>query len=221
MSSLFITATNTNVGKTYTTIKLIEAFATQGIKVGVYKPIETGVVDFPADANMLLQACQKVNPKFHQLTPYDITAYTFPLAASPFCADIDKTINIQQIVNKYTQLQNYCDLLLIEGAGGLMVPLTDDYFMIDLIPLFKAQTLLVASDTLGSINDTLLSMQALQSRNIAFKWCVNRRTQNDTFEQITKPFYDAYFTQWQTLEALLKDSLFLKSHLHKNKKFML
>jgi len=77
MPSLFITATGTDVGKTHTTLKLIEALATNGLKVGVFKPIETGVSDTPPDASLLLEACQKVNENFKDLKPLDITAYTF------------------------------------------------------------------------------------------------------------------------------------------------
>ncbi|MGC9351798.1 MAG: ATP-dependent dethiobiotin synthetase BioD, partial [Sulfurovum sp.] len=84
MHSLFISATGTNVGKTHTTIKLIETLAKKGIKVGAFKPIETGVEDEPLDAKALLNACQKVNPDFADLTPKDVTAYTFGLPAAPF-----------------------------------------------------------------------------------------------------------------------------------------
>ena len=61
---LFITATGTNIGKTHTTVQLIEAFAAQGFRVGAYKPIETGVESIPLDASLLLKACQKVNENF-------------------------------------------------------------------------------------------------------------------------------------------------------------
>ena len=78
MSSLFITATGTNVGKTHTTLQLIEALASKGLSVGVFKPIETGVTHTAYDANLLLKACRKVNKNFEDLSPTDITAYTFP-----------------------------------------------------------------------------------------------------------------------------------------------
>lgn len=85
MQALFITATGTHVGKTHTTLKLIEAFAKKGIKAGVYKPIETGVEEEPLDAKALLEACQKVNPGFAGLTPIDITAYTFSACGTFLC----------------------------------------------------------------------------------------------------------------------------------------
>ncbi|MDQ7084781.1 MAG: dethiobiotin synthase [Sulfurovum sp.] len=58
MKTLFITATGTNIGKTYTTLKLIKALAAQGLRVGVFKPIETGVQTIAPDATLLLHACQ-------------------------------------------------------------------------------------------------------------------------------------------------------------------
>jgi len=202
MKTLFVTATNTNVGKTYTTLKLIESFSRQGIVVGVCKPIETGVVTEPLDAKLLLEAVQKHNPKFKNLKPKDITAYTFELPAAPFCADHDKIIKIEVIKNKISELQKLCDLLIIEGAGGLMVPITKEYKMID-IDLAKdlnLKTLLVTPSKLGCINDTLLSIEALKNHNISFDWCVNVFEDKDTFEEVTQPYYDAVFEGWWSLE---------------------
>jgi dethiobiotin synthetase len=197
---LFVTATNTNVGKTYTTIKLIESFAKQGILVGVCKPIETGVIEEPLDAKTLLKTVQRYNKNFKTLKPTDITAYTFKLPASPFCADYKRTIKIEQIKAKITELQSLCDLLIIEGAGGLMVPITANYKMIDLIEELHCKTLLVTPSRLGCINDTLLSIEALENRNINFDWCVNLYEDKDEFKKVTQPFYDEAYPAWWSLE---------------------
>ena len=200
MNSLFVTATNTNVGKTYTTLKLIESFSKQGILVGVCKPIETGVVTEALDAKELLECVQQHNPKFKTLKPKDITAYTFSLPAAPFCADLEQTVKIDVIKNKINELQELCDLLIIEGAGGLMVPITKEYKMIDLARELNLKTLLVTPSKLGCINDTLLSIEALKAKNISFDWCVNVFEDKDTFEEVTKPYYDAVFEGWWSLE---------------------
>ena len=200
MKMLFVTATNTNVGKTYTTIKLIESFARQGILVGVCKPIETGVTTEPLDAKLLLQTVQKHNPNFSTLKPKDITAYTFELPAAPFCADTSKTIDIQTIKDKITQLQQLCDLLIVEGAGGLMVPITQTYKMINLAKELNCKTLLVTPSKLGSINDTELSIEALKSRNISFEWCVNLFEDKEMFQEVTQPYYDAVYPNWWSVE---------------------
>ncbi len=204
MQSLFITATGTDIGKTHTTVQLIEAFAAKGFSVGVFKPIETGVSTFPHDASLLLKVCQKVNKNFKDLNPEDITAYTFPLPAAPFCADTKQEIVIDKIMEKYQELSQLCDILLVEGAGGLMVPVTKDFMMIDLAKRLKAKVLLVTPSRLGCINDTLLSMEALNSRDMAFEWCVNLYEDKESFSEVTQPFYDAVFPEWWSVEEGLK-----------------
>lgn len=201
MKSLFITATNTDVGKTHTTLKLVEALASKGLNVGVFKPIETGVTNTAPDATILLEACQKVNENFKDLTPLDITAYTFTLPAAPFCADNKQTIRIEKIIEKYHELSLLCDILLVEGAGGLLVPITKDYQMIDLIAELNIKTLLVTPSRLGCINDTQLSIEALKARNIDFDWCVNVHADRESFAEVTQPYYDAVFPQWWSVKS--------------------
>ena len=205
MKFLFISATNTDIGKTYVSLQLIEGFAKEGISVGVCKPIETGVEDNPVDATKLLEKVQQYNSKFLPLKPKDITAYTFSIPASPFCADKDRTIDIDNIKQKITKLSKLCDLLIVEGAGGLMVPITKDYMMIDLAKELNASVLLVTPSKLGCINDTLLSIEMLKQREINFDWCVNMFEDKDKFEQTTKPFYDEFFQKWWILQENLQD----------------
>jgi len=200
MQSLFVTATSTNVGKTYTTIKLIKLLASKGYKVGVFKPIETGVVHMAPDATMLLKACQKVNSKFKDLNPLDITAYTFTLPSAPFCADTANSIKIEKIIEKYHALCKLCDILLVEGAGGLLVPITKNYTMLDLIKELNIKTLLVTPSRLGCINDTMLSMEVLKAKNIDFDWCVNLHEDKEDFKEVTQPYYDAVLPKWWSVD---------------------
>jgi len=209
--TLFITATGTNVGKTHTTLRLIEAYAKNGLKVGVFKPIETGVINEPQDAKTLLEACQKYNPYFQGLTPKDITAYTFALPAAPFCADTAHEINLEKIFDKYHELSQRCDILLVEGAGGLMVPIIQDYLMIDLAKEMTCPVLLVTPSRLGCINDTLLSIEALKSRDIKFDWCINLYEDKESFAKVTQPFYDAVFPGWWSVNE--KIEMYIKSLL--------
>jgi len=205
MQTLFVTATGTDIGKTYVTLKLIEAFAKRGIRVGVCKPVETGVVDTPVDAKALLEACQKTNPSFESLTPEAITAYTFSLPAAPFCANIHKTIKIEKIFEKVEALQSLCDLLIVEGAGGLMVPITQEFMMIDLAKSLDAKVLLVTPSRLGCINDTLLSLEMLNSRGLDFDWCVNLYEDRENFEEVTQPYYDAVYPEWWLAQEGLEE----------------
>ncbi len=200
---LFITATGTNVGKTYAACKILEHLGRQGVKIGAVKPIETGVSSVPADADKLLKICQKYNLNFRELEPLDICAYTFALPAAPYSADTQNIIKIENIKDKIAEIESLCDYLIIEGAGGLYVPIKSNYFMIDLIKELNCQTLLVTPSHLGCINETLLSIKALESLYIRYDWCVNLYKDKKEFTQTTKPFYDDYFKKWQTLEEYL------------------
>ena len=172
--------------------------------MGAYKPIETGVDSVPHDASLLLKACQKVNKNFKDLTPKDITAYTFSLPAAPFCADTEKIIDLKKIMDKYHELSQLCDILLVEGAGGLMVPVTKEFMMIDLAKKLDAKVLLITPSRLGCINDTLLSMEALRSHALEFDWCVNLFEDRESFADVTQPFYDEVFPDWWSLEEGLQ-----------------
>ena len=195
MKTLFITATNTNIGKTYTTLKLLHQFSSMGYKVGAFKPIETGVDGKPQDASLLLQTCQKLNPNFKSITIDEICPIQFSLPSAPYVASSGKTINFEKILESYNKLKTYCDILLIEGAGGLLVPVTQDFYTVDFIDFFNSHTLLVTDDKLGCINDTLLNLEALKSRNISHSWCINHFEDTRDFDNITLPFYQEHFTK--------------------------
>ncbi len=201
MRPLFITATNTGIGKTYTTIRLIHHFGSRGIKVTPFKPIETGVEKYPKDAASLLEAAKRYNPRLRHLQPEEICPLRFSLPASPFVARGERECAIEEIEKRFESLLETCDLLLVEGAGGLMVPLECDFFMVDLISLLGAHTLLVTHDRLGSINDTLLSLSLLKQRGLSHHWCVNLRDEA-AFVKTTLPFYERCFGTILTLPHL-------------------
>ena len=201
MARLFVTATGTSVGKTYTSTLLLRSFARLGWRVGACKPVETGVESIPQDAAELLGETQRHNPAFAGLDPRELCAYTFPLPAAPFCADTQRSIEPARILATVEALERRCDLLIIEGAGGLMVPLLSDYLMIDLARDLEAEILLVTPSRLGCINETLLSLEALRQRGLPHRWCVNLHEEAAGFDRVTRPFYDAAFgQQWWTLQ---------------------
>jgi len=195
----FITATNTNVGKTKASEIFLNKFYNDGFKVGYFKPIETGVDTIPQDGTKMLDLTKKLNPSF-DVTINDVVPYQFKLPASPYVASNQTNIDIDFIKSKASYLLKFCDVLIIEGAGGLMVPIKQDYFMIDLIKELNYKTLLVAPSYLGSINDTLLSIDKLNNSNVVFDWVINIYQDKDEFEKITKPFYDDYFQEFNIFQ---------------------
>lgn len=185
---IFITATNTNVGKTYTTMKLMEALTKMGLRVGVYKPIETGVNGLPADGILLLKHAQMLNPQLKVLRVNDIVSLSLSLPAAPYVANKAKKIDLTHFDRALEKIEALCDIVLIEGAGGLMVPLDEDLMMIDLPRHFNAFTLLVTHCHLGCINDTLLSLNALDSASLPHLWTLNCRAGDESFTQVSLPY---------------------------------
>ncbi|MDD5716380.1 MAG: dethiobiotin synthase [Sulfuricurvum sp.] len=190
---IFITATNTNIGKTYTTKKLIEAFSRMGLRVGVYKPIETGVDTLPPDGDDLFQCALRYNQALESLSIKDIVTLSLPLPAAPFVANNGQPIPFELFEKSLEKIEALCDLVLIEGAGGLMVPLDEVNMMIDLPHHFNAVTLLVTHCNLGCINDTLLSIKALEDASIPYQWALNCRQDDASFETTSLPYFSHRF----------------------------
>ncbi|MEA3512126.1 MAG: dethiobiotin synthase [Campylobacterota bacterium] len=192
----FITATNTDVGKSYASEVFLKKLSNDKIKVGYFKPIETGVIDTPADGSKLLNIAKELNPNF-KVDLDNVVPYKFPLAAAPFIAKENTNIDIEYILKKATYLLKFCDTLIVEGAGGLMVPIDIDFFMIDLIKIFQkkfnAKVILISPSNLGSINDTLLSQNTLKQKDIKYEWYINLFKDKDSFNSVTLPFYKEYF----------------------------
>ena len=177
--NLFITATNTNIGKTYTTLKLIPALSKMGYKVGVFKPIETGVENYPLDGTKLFNEVKKYNPLFNKLSINDIVPIQFELPAAPIVAG---EVDFSKIDEAYNKLKPLCDILLIEGAGGIKVPVRNDFYMFDFIKYFDAKSLLVIQSKLGCINDLELNLSFFNPTC----WAINLF--DNSFYQISYPY---------------------------------
>ncbi|MGM0518864.1 MAG: dethiobiotin synthase [Campylobacterota bacterium] len=200
-NTIFITATNTDVGKTYACEKFLRFFAKQGLKVGYFKPCETGVVDKPVDGMKMLNLVKELNPAFN-VTINEVVPYQFKLPAAPYVAKEDKNISLDFLVKQKEYLESLCDILVIEGAGGLMVPILEEFYIIDLIKRFKSKAILITPSKLGCINDTLLSIEALQNRDIEFEFYINLYEHKDSFNEVSKPFLEKKFKKLNFLHEL-------------------
>jgi len=186
---IFVTATNTDIGKTYTTKLLLKEFASRGIRVGVIKPIETGVVNSAPDGDMLLDLVKKLNTEFQSIKREDIVPITYELPAAPFVSSNNTPLDFQKLDSAIEKLEKLCDVLIIEGAGGLYVPIDDKTMMIDLIKYLNATTLLVTHCSLGCINDTLLSSNALRDNEIKHMVAFNCKDGDDSFSVVSEPYF--------------------------------
>ena len=164
--TFFITGIDTNIGKSYATGWLAREWNSKGIKTITQKMIQTGNVGHSEDIDLHREIMGI------PFTPEDKERITFPIVysypASPhLAAEIDdRIIPIEKITESTRILQSRYDVVLLEGAGGLMVPITRRYLTVDYIADQKLPVILVTSGRLGSINHTLLSIEALVNRNI-------------------------------------------------------
>ena len=188
---IFVTATNTDIGKTYTTKLLLKEFAARGIRVGVIKPIETGVVNgFAPDGEELISTCRELNSDFESLHVEDVVPITYELPAAPFVSSNNRAFDFKTLDRAIQKIEKLCDVLIIEGAGGLYVPIDDKTMMIDLIEYLKATVLLVTHCALGCINDTLLSKRALEDKNILHVVAFNCRDNDKSFSTVSEPYFN-------------------------------
>ncbi len=204
---IFITATNTDIGKTYATCRLIEELGKQGLKVGVLKPIETGVNEYPLDGKVLLEMARKYNSNLKSFTCRDVVPIQYELPAAPYVSKGDDKIDIKAIHVAFKKMAKVSDIVIIEGAGGLMVPVDEGLYMYDFIKEFNAITLLVTHANLGCINDTLLNLNLLDSLHVEYEWCVNFRDNQESFTKTTLPYYKKIVSLQDDIKLLSENLL--------------
>lgn len=161
MPAIFITGTDTGCGKTVVCAALVKHFQAQGIDCGYMKPISCG----PKNDNdaVYLKKILKLKDPLELINPINLP---YPLAPYVAAKKAKKKINLNKIKKAYSKLCTLHSALIIEGAGGLLVPIKKDYLVADLIKDLKTPTIIVARAGLGTQNHTLLTIEALRKRKI-------------------------------------------------------
>ncbi len=169
MKSLFITGTDTDVGKTYITAGLAVAIRKTGIDVGVMKPFAAGTVQKKGykseDITILSRAAMTcdpenlVNPQF------------FPIPASPYTAwkKLKTKPKISTILSGFKKLTKLHDMILVEGMGGIMTPILKNYYVTNLIKEMKIPTIIVTRSKVGTINHTIMTVKMCEKYKIPIK----------------------------------------------------
>lgn len=151
MRKLFVAGIGTDVGKTVISAVLVEA-----LKADYFKPIQCGSLE-DSDTMWVRKLVENTQSTIHE-EAYRLNGFMSPHAAA-------KEDGVKLEVNSI-DLPDTENTIIIEGAGGLMVPLNDREMVVDLIPHFDAETVLVSQNYLGSINHTILSVELLKARGI-------------------------------------------------------
>ncbi len=155
--SILITGTDTGVGKTFITYNLARGLLKRGYKVKCFKPVETYVRDIPEDGSLLAKA---TGQEVDEVVP---VRYSLPLA--PYAAEIEegKSFSLEDLRQHYEKLKSDADILLVEGAGGVAVPIKRNYTYADLAKDWNLKVFLVARAGLGTLNHTFLAWYYVKS----------------------------------------------------------
>jgi dethiobiotin synthetase len=159
----FVSGTDTGVGKTVVACALLRALRRRGLDAGVMKPIETGVgAEGPLDAQALRSAAGATEPL------EEICPQTFALPAAPTVAAASegRAVELEPIRDAFARLRERHEWLVVEGAGGLLVPAARDISMADLCRELELPLLIVCRAALGTINHTLLTLEAAEARSL-------------------------------------------------------
>ena len=181
----FITGTDTSVGKTVVTACLLALNRQRGLDTGFMKPIETGVnqessSEENSDAKFLLTVSGNKD-SIEEVSPIRLKSTASPLQASRITG---QTIDISLILENFRRLQTKHDRMLVEGIGGLLVPLTTNYSVSDLIKDMSLPLIIVSRFSLGTINHTLLTVKAAQETGVKIAGIILNHSEDRPLNEI-------------------------------------
>ncbi|OIU68766.1 dethiobiotin synthase [Rossellomorea aquimaris] len=184
MGGFFVTGTDTEIGKTMITAVLTRHYLERGSDTFPYKPVQSGA---EWEGEKLTAPDTVFYERFagREFGP-ETNTYLLKIPSSPHLAAALEGVKIesQPIVDQTEKLLNSHELVFVEGAGGLIVPLNEEETMIDLIDRLSLPVILVARAGLGTINHTVLSVMALKQRNIKIAGIVLNRVTSDELTEI-------------------------------------
>jgi dethiobiotin synthetase len=169
--ALFITGTDTGVGKTLVGRILCAAARAAGLRVAPFKPFESGCARdpggalLPADALALRAACG-LDERVFPVNDCNLYSFTTPVAPGNAARLAGTAVEQQRVIRAFDDLRARFELLIVEGAGGLLVPLSERMLVADLAARLGVPLLIVARDALGTINHTLLTVSEARRRGL-------------------------------------------------------
>ena len=169
MKSLFITGTDTDVGKTYITAGLAITLRKMSIDVGVMKPFAAGVAQkkgFKSEDVEILSNAAQINDSESLVNPQ-----FFPISASPYTAWKKLKIKpkIPLILSSFKKLSKMHEMMLVEGMGGTLTPILKNYYVTNLIKDMKIPAVIVTRSKVGTVNHTLMTVMMCQKYKIPIK----------------------------------------------------
>jgi dethiobiotin synthetase len=176
--TLLVTGTDTGVGKTFVTCAIAHALRARGRRVSVMKPVETGVDGEPEDAVRLRTAAADTAP-LDTICPYRFRA---PLAPAVAARAENRRIDVDLLVRLVRERAAAADVLLIEGAGGLLVPIDGSTTFADLAATCALPILIVAANRLGTVNHAALTARVAAAAGLTVRGFVLSQPEAETDE---------------------------------------
>ena len=168
MNSFFFNGTDTDVGKTCVSAALAKHFRDNDVDVGVMKPFASGYKATPdsvsADVEILMKY-SGVNDSIDLVNPYYFEIPTSPYDASK---QLNLEIDISKVIESYNQLSSIHDIVIVEGIGGIMTPISRNYFVSDLISDLQLSSIIVTGSKIGTVNHLMLTYEHAQQKNLVF-----------------------------------------------------
>jgi dethiobiotin synthetase len=164
MRGFFVTSTGTSVGKTFVSCALLRGLRARGLRVAGLKPIETGCAPAPQDALALAEASGRMT------LAHSPRWYRAELPAAPYAVELETGFpppRIQSLISEIEVIASSHDAVLVEGAGGLLVPLDRDHNMADFARALGLPLLVVAEDRLGVLSHVFTAVESAQQRGLA------------------------------------------------------
>ena len=166
MNSFFITGTDTDVGKTCVSAAIAKYLFDKGVNVGVMKPFASGYKEsadsISEDVEILLKYSGSNDP-IELVNPYYFEIPTSPYDA---CKQLNLEIDMSKVVDAYKQLTAIHDVVIVEGIGGIMTPISRNYFVSDLISELNLDSFIVTGSKIGTVNHLMLTYEHAQKKNL-------------------------------------------------------
>ena len=194
VNGIFVTGTDTEIGKTFIAGGIAALLSQSGKNVGVMKPISTGSIE---DAAYLKYAA-KVDDPIELINPITLR---YPVAPSVSANIEGKQIDLSVVTEAYATLKQKYDYMIVEGVGGIAVPIKDDILVVNLIKHFALPILIVADAGLGTINHTILTVEFARQHDIPITGIILNQFQPEkvSIVEMTNPMEIERVTQTRVI----------------------
>lgn len=212
---IFVTATGTDVGKTYVSGLLVKYLRQCGIDCGYYKPALSGAI-MKTDGHLFIGDCEFViKTSGLDATPQDCSSYVFEEAVSPHLAAMRQGVVIEQqkIQQDFNKISQQRDFVVVEGAGGITCPfnlLNEKLLLSDIIKILDLDIIIVADGGLGTINSVLLTVEYAKHRDINVKGIILNNYEPHNFMHIDNKNQIEKLTGIKVIATVQKDEKDIK-----------